>query len=251
MRNDAPDEAVATRQEYRLAEIALEELAFVVMARALQCSGAGVDGEADNAHFVGMLQSGDQSFWRVAAEATADGLRHVAIGGWRAAECEATARELETWCSDAEVLAQSGGSPIGDREAALRMRATLQRARRVVESHADALSEAYGNVPVDIADAFGLPEHLGVTHVEAIVRAGVPFQISRYVAPMLRAASDAAGVRPGGYDAVSGGTARGVLVECQSLQPGSLGDPATSGPVVALAWTADGDEVSDSSDRES
>ena len=121
MRNDAPDEAVATRQEYRLAEIALEELAFVVMARALQCSGAGVDGEADNAHFVGMLQSGDQSFWRVAAEATADGLRHVAIGGWRAAECEATARELETWCGDAEVLAQSGGSPIGDREAALRM----------------------------------------------------------------------------------------------------------------------------------
>ena len=76
---------------------------------------------------------------------------------------------------------------------------------RVVESHADALSEAYGNVPVDIADAFGLPEHLGVTHVEAIVRAGVPFQISRYIAPMLRAASDAAGVRPGGYDAVSGG----------------------------------------------
>ena len=140
------------------------------------------------------------------------------------------------------MLAQSGGSPIGDREAALRVRATLQRARRVVESHADALSEAYGNVPVDIADAFGLPEHLGVTHVEAIVRAGVPFQISRYIAPMLRAASDAAGVRPGGYDAVSGGVARGVLVECQSLQPGSLGDPLTSGPVVALAWTADGDE---------
>ena len=208
MRNDAPDEAVATRQEYRLAEIALEELAFVVMARALQCSGAGVDGEADNAHFVGMLQSGDQAFWRVAAEATA--------------------RELETWCGDAAVLAQSGGSPIGDREAALRVRATLQRARRVVESHADALSEAYGNVPVDIADAFGLPEHLGMTHVEAIVRAGVPFQISRYIAPMLRAASDAAGVRPGGYDAVSGGVARGVLVECQSLQPGSLGDPLTS-----------------------
>ena len=242
MRNDAPDEAVATRQEYRLAEIALEELAFVVMARALQCSGAGVDGEADNAHFVGMLQSGDQGFWRVAAEATAAGLRHVAVGGWRAAECEATASELETWCGDAAVLAQSGGSPIGDREAALRVRATLQRARRVVESHADALSEAYGNVPVDIADAFGLPEHLGVTHVEAIVRAGVPFQISRYIAPMLRAASDAAGVRPGGYDAVSGGVARGVLVECQSLQPGSLGDPLTSGPVVALAWTADGDE---------
>ena len=242
MRNDAPDEAVSTRQEYRLAEIALEELAFVVMARALQCSGAGVDGEADNAHFVGMLQSGDQSFWRVAAEATAHGLRHVAIGGWRSAECEATARELEMWCGDQDVLAQSQNSPIGDREAALRLRATLQRARRVVESHADALSEAYGNVPVDIADAFGLPEHLGVTHVEAIVRAGVPFQISRYIAPMLRAASDAAGVRPGGYDAVSGGVARGVLVECQSLQPGSLGDPLTSGPVVALAWTADGDE---------
>jgi phosphoglucan,water dikinase len=104
------------------------------------------------------------------------------------------------------------------------------------------LSEAYGDVPTDIANAFGLPEHLGVTHVEALVRAGVPFQISRYVAPMLRAASDAAGCRPGGYDAVSLGVARGVLVECQSIEPGSLGDPLTSGPVVALAWTADGDE---------
>ena len=242
MRNDAPDESVATRQEYRLAEIALEELAFVVMARALQCSGAGVDGEGDSQYFVGMLQSGDQNFWQIAGEATAHGLRHVAISGWKPAECEAAAMELETWCGDSAVLAQSGGSCIGDRESALRMRATLQRVRRIVESHADALSEAYGDVPVDIAQAFSLPEHLGVTHVEALVRAGVPFQISRYIAPMLRAASDAAGVRPGGYDAVSGGTARGKLVECQSLQPGSLGDPATSGPVVALAWTADGDE---------
>ena len=242
LRNDAPDEAVATRQAYRLAEIALEELAFVVMARALQCSGAGVDGEADSAHFAGMLRSGDSNFWRLAGEAAALGLRHVAIGGWRGGECEATARELEAWCGNDSVLASSGGNPIGDRESALRLRATLQRARRIVESHADALAEAYGNIPVDIADAFGLPSHLGVTHVEALVRAGVPFQISRYVAPMLRAASDAAGVRPGGYDAVSGGIARGVLVECQSLQPGSLGDPETTGPVVALAWTADGDE---------
>ena len=242
MRNDAPDESVATRQEYRLAEIALEELAFVVMARALQCSGAGVDGEQDSQYFVGMLNGGDAAFWRIAGEATVAGLRHVAISGWKGGECEATAKDLEAWCGDAAVLAQSGGSPIGTREAALRLRATLQRVRRIVESHADALSEAYGDVPTDIANAFGLPEHLGVTHVEALVRAGVPFQISRYVAPMLRAASDAAGCRPGGYDAVSLGVARGVLVECQSIEPGSLGDPLTSGPVVALAWTADGDE---------
>ena len=45
MRNDAPDEAVSQRQAWRLAEIAIEELAFVVLARALQSAGAGVEGE--------------------------------------------------------------------------------------------------------------------------------------------------------------------------------------------------------------
>ena len=57
MRNDAPDEAVSQRQAWRLAEIAIEELAFVVLARALQSSGAGVEGEGDEktSHFANAL----------------------------------------------------------------------------------------------------------------------------------------------------------------------------------------------------
>jgi hypothetical protein len=38
------------------------------------------------------------------------------------------------------------------------------------------------------------------------------------------------------------GTGVGRLVECERLEPGAVGDPA-GGPVIALVWGADGDEV--------
>ena len=103
--------------------------------------------------------------------------------------------------------------------------------------------DGFGDVPTQLASCFGdLPPHVGPTHVDAVVRAGVPFQLSRFLATMLRVSSDAAGVTPGGYDAIVLGTGVGVLTECDALEPGAVGDPATSPPVVALVWDADGDE---------
>lgn len=99
----------------------------------------------------------------------------------------------------------------------------------------------YGDIPAGLGDAFGQPHHVGSTFVDAVVRAGVPFQLSRLVTPMLRAASHAAGVAAGGYDAIVFGTGVGRLVECERLEPGAVGD-AADGPVVALVWSADGDE---------
>ena len=121
------------------------------------------------------------------------------------------------------------------------MRATLQRAQRLVEAHTTALVDGYGNGPSLLGQAFRLPAHMGDTFVDSIVRAGVPFQLSRFLTPMLRASGAAAGVAAGGLDAVVLGVGVGKLVECERLEPGACGDPK-DGPVVALVWSADGDE---------
>ena len=235
MRNDAPDDAVAHRQAFRLAEIALEESAFVIMARALACAGAGVDGETDasrSSHFAAVLSSGDGVMWTRACEAASESLRHLSLSGWRSAECDAAAREMS---------ASGAAFDASDPETALRVVAALQRARRVVEAHTAAVLEGFGDAPANLGRSFGLPPHVGEQYAESVVRAGVPFQLSRLVAPMLRAASDIAGCNRGGFDPIVMGVAVGRLVECDAVAPGALGRPE-DGPVVALARTADGDE---------
>ena len=241
MRNDAPDQAVVQRQAWRLAEMSLEELAFVVMARAAAAAGAGVEGEGDGgAHFSGVLHDvgspESRTMWARACEVAAQGLRQMAMSTFRPAECQAVARELEAWG------AAWGGTAAGAtlEEDALRVRASLQRANRLVEAHVAALVDGYGAVPVALGEVFGLPAHVGATFVDALVRAGVPFQLSRLLGPMTRAAAHVGGLDTGGYDGVVRGVAVGRLVACDRLEPGAV-DPS-DGPVVALVWHADGDE---------
>ena len=240
MRNDAPNEAVSQRQAWRLAEIALEELAFVVLARALQSAGAGVEGEGDEktSYYANSLNSGDAAMWGCAAACAATGLRHMAMSMWRPMECNAVARELEAWVRY--------GSPITTQEDALRCRASLQRARRLVEAHTQALIDGFGDMPVGMGRAFGLQEHQGGTFVDAVIRANVSFQLSRLISPMLRAATFAAGSDTAGYDSiVLGGPVVGILQECDRLEPGAVDTMWHKGkvaPVVALVWGADGDE---------
>jgi phosphoglucan, water dikinase len=102
----------------------------------------------------------------------------------------------------------------------------LQRAGRLVEAHTTALVDGYGNGPGLLGQSFKFQPHVGDTFVDSIIRAGVPFQISRFLTPML-------------LDAVVRGVGVGRLVECERLTPGACGDPA-DGPVIALVWTADG-----------
>jgi hypothetical protein len=51
---------------------------------------------------------------------------------------------------------------------------------------------------------------VGQTFVDSIIRAGVPFQLSRLVTPMLRACSNAAGLGAGGYDGTGCSLPEGV-----------------------------------------
>ena len=170
--------------------------------------------------------------WTRACEAASESLRHLSLSGWRSAECDAAAREM---------FASGAAFDASDPETALRVVAALQRTRRVVEAHTAAILDGFGDAPANLGRSFGLPPHVGEQYAESVVRAGVPFQLSRLVAPMLRAASDIAGCNRGGFDSIVMGVAVGRLVECDAVAPGALGRPE-DGPVVALARTADGDE---------
>ena len=130
MRNDAPATAVAQRQAFRLAEIALEESAFVIMRARSRARGAGVDGETDasggSSYFSDMLSAGDGAMWTRACAPTSESLRHLSLSGWRSAECDAAAREM---------FASGAAFDASDPETALRVVAALQRTRRVVGAH--------------------------------------------------------------------------------------------------------------------
>ena len=72
------DGAVQRRQAYRLAEISLEELAFVLLTRALHCAGVRSEGGEDEAGgFEGALSSDSdaEGVWTSSCAAAAQALR--------------------------------------------------------------------------------------------------------------------------------------------------------------------------------
>ena len=239
------------RQSFRGAESALEELARAALARALFCAGVvdggvGDDG-AGEAAFEGALVY-DREAWPAAASTTAEALRHLALSGFRAAECHACAREIEAWCG-------APGGPSASREDALRAAASLERAESLAERHAALIERAYGDAPARLAGALGVPPSASDAFVENALRnASTSRLLARFAAPMRRAARRAAGVSENAAKkSVVPGAGVGKLVEIDALAPGALdavdngyngssGDGSTDAlPVVAFVWRADGD----------
>jgi phosphoglucan,water dikinase len=218
MRNDAPDDSVRQRQAWRQVEIALEEYAFVVVAR---CNNLIERAEETNAR--------DNRAWKHAGCIASLALRQIGLSGWRTLETGIIARELTRWTE----------SGVADEDAALRLKASLRRASRLVDSHTHALMTGFGDAPMALADAFGLQKHVGSTFIEAVIRAGVPFQLSRCVESLNRAADEY--VAGDGFDPIVLGLARGTLVELDRLSPEAASAHA-GGDIIAVVRAFDGDE---------
>lgn len=219
MRNDAPDDSVRQRQAWRQVEIALEEYAFVVIAR---CNNLIERAEETNAR-------DDDRAWKHAGCVASLALRQIGLSGWRTLETGIIARELTRWTE----------SGVADKDAALRLKASLRRASRLVDSHTHALMTGFGDAPMALADAFGLQKHVGSTFIEAVIRAGVPFQLSRCVESLHRAAENY--VAGDGFDPIVLGVARGTLVELERLSPEAT-SAHDAGDIIAVVRAFDGDE---------
>ena len=238
LRESTSGEAAMTqRQQWRMAEVSLEELGFVLLTRTLFCAGFVGDDDEGKGEFEQSL-SYDPSVWTAACNCVSQGLRHVALSMWRPMECHAVARELEAWCAKGGA---NGQGPIGTPEAALRMRATLERALRLLQAHTEAVTKAYGESPALLGTALNVPSYVSDAFADTAIRGGLPFQLSRLVDPMRRAASVAAGLGEGSKKSIVLGKGVGRLVECDRLEPGACGTEA-DGSVIAFVWNVDGSE---------
>ncbi|GLU18569.1 hypothetical protein SLE2022_348620 [Rubroshorea leprosula] len=233
LRNDAPDAAIAMRQKWRLCEIGLEDYSFVLLSRLLNALEAmgGANWLADN------VESKNISSWNDPLGALVVGLRQLGLSGWKLEECTAIGNELISW--QEKGLFEKEGSEDGKTIWALRLKATLDRARRLTEEYSEVLLQIFPQKVQILGNALGIPENSVRTYTEAEIRAGVIFQVSKLCTLLLKAVRTTLGSQ--GWDILVPGFACGTLAQVENIAPGLL-PLSVEGPVILVVKKADGDE---------
>ncbi|XP_048131411.1 phosphoglucan, water dikinase, chloroplastic isoform X2 [Rhodamnia argentea] len=232
IRNDAPDAAIATRQKWRLCEIGLEDYSFVLLSRflnAVEASG-GTSWLAENV-------ARNMSIWDTLLDALIVGIRQLGQSSWQVEECTALQNELLAWKNRG--FSEKEGSEDGKMIWALRLKATLDRSKRLTEEYSEALLQIFPAKVEMLGRAFGIPENSVKTYTEAEIRAGVIFQVSKLCTLLLKAIRSVIGSQ--GWDVLVSGAVVGTLVQVDRINPGSL-PSSVSGPVILMVKRADGDE---------
>eukprot|EP00249_Psilotum_nudum_P024562 c29221_g1_i1 orf=269-3925(-) len=233
LRNDASDNAIAMRQKWRLSEIGLEDYFFVLLSSFINAietgGGANLLSKEAQRQYI--------KSWNHPLGAVVLGVRQLGLSGWKQAECMAIENEIKAW----ESMGLDEAEVVEERTIvwALRLKATLDRARRLSESYSDTLLYLYPKHVKKLGNAFGIPENTIRTYTEGEIRASVVFQLSKLCSLLLKAMRMITG--GGGWDPLVSGTAIGILVEVDRIVPTSL--PASlDGPIILLVKEADGDE---------
>ncbi|XP_010244064.1 PREDICTED: phosphoglucan, water dikinase, chloroplastic isoform X2 [Nelumbo nucifera] len=233
LRNDAPDAAIAMRQKWRLCEIGLEDYSFVLLSRFLNALEA-MGGSSWLAQSAG---SKNVSSWNDPLYALVVGIRQLGLSGWKPEECIAIENELSAWKQKG--LSEREGSEDGKIIWALRLKATLDRARRLTEEYSEVLLQIFPQRVQILGRGLGIAANSVRTYTEAEIRASVIFQVSKLCTILLKAVRIALGSQ--GWDVLVPGTAVGSLVQVENIVPGSL-PSSTTGPVILVVNKADGDE---------
>ncbi|XP_060181699.1 phosphoglucan, water dikinase, chloroplastic [Lycium barbarum] len=233
LRNDAPDASIAMRQKWRLCEIGLEDYSFVLLSRfvnAIEASG-GADWLAEN-----VTQKNVYS-WNDPIGALTIGIQQLRLSGWKPEECKAVGNELLSWKERG--ISENEGSEDGKTIWALRLKATLDRSRRLTEEYSETLLQIFPEKVQVLGKSLGIPENTVRTFTEAEIRAGVVFQVSKLATLLLKAVRRTIG--SSGFDVLVPGDAFGQLIQVDRIIPGTLPSSAT-GPVILVVNKADGDE---------
>ncbi|KAJ0035004.1 hypothetical protein Pint_25631 [Pistacia integerrima] len=247
LRNDAPDAAIAMRQKWRLCEIGLEDYSFVLFSRFLNAVEAkgGAHWLAEN------VESKNVGSWNDALGVLVVGVSQLGLSGWRPEECSAIRNELLAW-QEIGLSVKEGiislcpwflsvceGSEDGKIIWLLRLKATLDRARRLTEEYSEALLQIFPPKVEILGKAFGIPENSVRTYTEAEIRAGIIFQVSKLCTVLLKSVRTALGSQ--GWDVLVPGTAVGTVFQVERIIPGLL-PKSVEGPIVLVVNKADGDE---------
>ncbi|XP_027189138.1 phosphoglucan, water dikinase, chloroplastic isoform X2 [Cicer arietinum] len=233
LRNDAPDSAIAMRQKWRLCEIGLEDYSFVLLSRFLNVlevmGGAG--------WLAANLQSKNATSWNDPLGALIIGVHQLKLSNWKTEECGAIENELIAW--SIRGLSESEGNEDGKKIWTLRLKATLDRSKRLTEEYTEELLKIFPQKVQMLGKALGVPENSVRTYTEAEIRAGVIFQVSKLCTLLLKAVRCTLGSQ--GWDVIVPGSVLGTLVQVERIVPGSLPSPV-EGPIILIVNKADGDE---------
>ncbi|KZV40911.1 phosphoglucan, water dikinase, chloroplastic, partial [Dorcoceras hygrometricum] len=232
LRNDAPDAAIAMRQKWRLCEIGLEDYAFILVSRflnALEARGGAI-------WLAESIQQNNADSWTEPIDALVISIHQVGLSGWKPDECMAIGNELLAW---QKKLLLEEGIDDGKRIWGLRLKATLDRAKRLTEEYSEELLNIFPRNVQILGKALGIPEHTVRTYTEAEIRAGVIFQVSKFCTLLLKAVRKVLGSE--GWDILVPGDAYGTLIQLENMEPGSV-PPTITGQVILVVNKADGDE---------
>ncbi|GMH08067.1 hypothetical protein Nepgr_009907 [Nepenthes gracilis] len=233
LRNDAPDAAIAMRQKWRLCEIGLEDYSFVLLSRILNA----LESMGGTSWLAEKVESKNITSWDEPLDALIFGIRQLGLSGWKPEECAAIGSELRSWKEKG--FSEKEGTEEGKIIWALRLKATLDRSRRLTEEYSETLLEIFPEKVQILGKAFRIPENNVRTYTEAEIRAGVIFQVSRLCTLLLKAVRSTLAFQ--GWDVLVPGSAFGTLIQVESIGPGSLLSSIT-GPVILVVNKADGDE---------
>ncbi|KAK4481272.1 hypothetical protein RD792_012156 [Penstemon davidsonii] len=219
--------------QWRLCEIGLEDYAFVLLSRfliALEAIG-GANWLAEN------VEKKKVNCWNDSIGALVVGIHQLGLSGWKPQECNAIGNELLAW--QERGLLETEGNENGKSIWGLRLKATLDRAKRLTEEYSEALLHIFPTKVQILGKAFGIPENTVRTYTEAEIRSGVIFQVSKLCTVLLRAVRSVLGSQ--GWDILVPGDAFGTLIQVENILPGSVPSSVT-GPVILVVSKADGDE---------
>ncbi|XP_057732609.1 phosphoglucan, water dikinase, chloroplastic [Arachis stenosperma] len=233
LRNDAPDSAIAMRQKWRLCEIGLEDYSFVLLSRYLNVLEVlgGARWMAAN------VQSKNVASWNDPLGALTIGVHQLKLSNWKPEECGAIENELSAWSKQG--LSDLEGNEDGKTIWTLRLKATLDRTKRLTDEYTEELLKIFPQKVEMLGKALGIPENNVRTYTEAEIRAGMIFQVSKLCTLLLKAVRSSLGSQ--GWDVLVPGAVSGTLVQVERIVPGSLPSP-TEGPIILLVNKADGDE---------
>jgi phosphoglucan,water dikinase len=193
----------------RMIDIELSDYAFVLLSKCIQLLGKGPD------------------IWSALLRALAVALENVRLDLIEPEECAVLLSELAAWT-------KAGFQP--ERFCLLRLKATLDRTRRLAGSYTDQIMALFPPRVEELGRALGVCEQSIRTFCEGDIRGSLVFQLSKLAETGLREARGALALSP--WETLVSGSAVGALLRARTLKD----LPAVSGPVLVLLEEAQGDE---------
>jgi phosphoglucan,water dikinase len=200
------------RQDLMLAGIGLEDFAFVLLSQLLNSFEASAQRRSGADLLEPLMLS----------------LRNLALSGISADECGAVIAELNAWTENLDP---------NDRDQLLRLKATVERCRRLAETYSEQVIGTLLSRAEQLGHALGVAEHAIRVFCEAEIRRHLIFQLSKLASMLLRRLREA--LQLPGWDVLVSGKAAGQVKVLDTLE--DLSDNGSE-PVIVILKRAEGDE---------